>query len=486
MKTTRIALIALLLLGATAGAGLAVVRTSVGVSLHSSNVDLGFFYDDLAPYGRWIDSPRYGWVWTPTVAATSWRPYEYGHWVWTDEGWLWVSDEPFGWAAYHYGRWYDDPGFGWAWVPGYDWAPSWVSWEEAPDYVGWAPLPPSFSFGVGFGGGRIGLAASDYLFVPTRDFLAPRLNSYYITGPNVLPIFRTARNVTTFRRVNGGIFAGGIAVDRVARFTGGRVTRFQVADLQSGFRRRGALIQGDRVEVFRPRVERVRVQPPSLRPAARRSAMTMAEFQKVHGRGRLGQAPPPWAPAWGRRGLAPGQLKHANAARPEVGANRRALRANTARIRQQARVQNMPRQHGRSAVQIQRGRSVTKVQRGRPPVRTQRMERTVIHNRPGRTVRTERFVRQSPRQRVVRQSTVRTQRLRPERQNFARPMPQRQRVVRQQPMRTERFRPARQSFNRPMPQRQMQRQMGRPAMRQQQARPGRQQQAHPNRHRPPQ
>ena len=453
MKTIRIAWIALLLLVATAGAGLAVVRTSVGVSVHSSNVDLGFFYDDLAPYGNWIQSPRYGWVWTPTVAATSWRPYEYGHWVWTDQGWLWVSDEPFGWATYHYGRWYDNPEIGWAWEPGYDWAPSWVSWEESPDYIGWAPLPPSYNLSFGFGGGGIALAAQDYFFVPSRYFLAPNFVNYGITGSRALPIFRSARNVTSFRRFNGGIFAGGIAVDQVARFSGGRVPRYRVADLQSGFRRRGALIRGDQVEVFRPRVARTRVAAPSLRPAARRSAVTAAEFQKVHGRGRLGQAPPPWAPAWGRRGLAPGQLKHANKAQQnELRANGRPVR--TARELKAARLKATPRQHGRSTVQIQRSRPAMKMkmQRGRQ-VRTQQVNRTVVRNRRERqTVETQRFVRQTPRQRVVRQSTMRTERVRPARQSFARPMPQHQRQQ----------------------------------ARQQQARPGRQQQDRPNRHRPPQ
>jgi hypothetical protein len=455
MKTIRIAWIALLLLVATAGAGLAVVRTSVGVSVHSSNVDLGFFYDDLAPYGNWIQSPRYGWVWTPTAVATSWRPYEYGHWVWTDQGWLWVSDESFGWATYHYGRWYDDPEIGWEWVPGYDWAPSWVSWEESPDYIGWAPLPPSYSLSVGFGGGRIGLGAEAYGFVPSRYFLEPRLSSYYITGSRALPIFRTARNVTSFRRFGGGVFAGGVAVDQVARFTGRRVTRYQVADLGTGYRHRGAMIQGDRVAVYRPQVTRARVAAPSLRPASRRSAMSAAEFQKVHGRGRLGQAPPSWAPAWGRRGLAPGQLKHANATRTAVGANGQPVRGATARQLQAKQLKATPRQHGRSAVHIQRSRPVTKVQHGRPPVRTQ-VNRTVVHNnRRGRqTVVTQRY-RQTPRQ------TVRTERV-------VRQTP-RQRVVRQSTMRTERVRPARQS-----------------QARQQQARPGRQQQDRPNRHRPPQ
>ena len=55
-----------------------------------------------------------------------WRPYQYGHWVYTDEwGWYWVSDDveaDWGWVVYHYGRWAFERGFGWFWVPGDEWA----------------------------------------------------------------------------------------------------------------------------------------------------------------------------------------------------------------------------------------------------------------------------------------------------------------------------------------------------------------------------
>jgi hypothetical protein len=145
MKTTRNVLFALLLAGVGAGAASAQPSVGAGVQVgpraHAS-VDLGFFYDSLAPYGNWIQRPSYGWVWTPREVSASWRPYQAGHWVWSDEGWTWLSDEPYGWATYHYGRWYQDPEIGWAWVPGNDWAPAWVSWQEGNDYVGWAPLPP--------------------------------------------------------------------------------------------------------------------------------------------------------------------------------------------------------------------------------------------------------------------------------------------------------------------------------------------------------
>jgi hypothetical protein len=144
MKNTRIMVLAALLLGALPMTGSAQPSISAGLRIGPSGrarVDVGVFYDDLASYGHWIQRPSYGWVWTPRVAARSWRPYEDGHWVWTDLGWTWASNEPFGWATYHYGRWYDDPDYGWEWVPGNQWAPAWVDWQAGNDYVGWAPLP---------------------------------------------------------------------------------------------------------------------------------------------------------------------------------------------------------------------------------------------------------------------------------------------------------------------------------------------------------
>ena len=102
------------------------------------------FEAPLAPYGDWVMVSGYGRVWRPRVAV-GWRPYYYGRWEWTNEGWLWVSDEPYGWAVYHYGRWAHDPYYGWIWVPGYEWAPAWVSWRYSGDAVGWAPLAPGLS-----------------------------------------------------------------------------------------------------------------------------------------------------------------------------------------------------------------------------------------------------------------------------------------------------------------------------------------------------
>src|ERR1700749_3701227 len=62
------------------------------------------FYDELSPYGQWIDYPDYGYVWQPNVDA-DFRPYETnGYWAYSDYGWTWVSNYSWGWATFHYGR----------------------------------------------------------------------------------------------------------------------------------------------------------------------------------------------------------------------------------------------------------------------------------------------------------------------------------------------------------------------------------------------
>lgn len=100
------------------------------------------YHDYLAPHGSWTQVRTYGWVWLPRVAVASWRPYTVGHWEYTDFGWTWFSDEPWGDVVFHYGRWVYLPSIGWAWVPGTLWGPAWVTWRWGVDYLGWAPLPP--------------------------------------------------------------------------------------------------------------------------------------------------------------------------------------------------------------------------------------------------------------------------------------------------------------------------------------------------------
>src|ERR1043166_8150460 len=64
------------------------------------------FEAPLSPYGRWLDTPEYGRVWQPQDHASDWRPYgDDGRWVYTSYGWTWESNQPWGWACFHYGNW---------------------------------------------------------------------------------------------------------------------------------------------------------------------------------------------------------------------------------------------------------------------------------------------------------------------------------------------------------------------------------------------
>src|SRR5579883_2551035 len=75
------------------------------------------FYDELSPYGQWVEDPSYGYVWVPYV-DDDFRPYyTRGHWVMTEFGNTWVSDYNWGWATFHYGRWTYDDYYGWVWIP---------------------------------------------------------------------------------------------------------------------------------------------------------------------------------------------------------------------------------------------------------------------------------------------------------------------------------------------------------------------------------
>ncbi len=95
----------------------------------------------LESYGEWFEMPPYGIVWHPFV-VWDWAPFSHGHWMWTNDGWAWVSYEPFGWLVYHYGFWDYRRDIGWFWVPGDEWSPARVEWYTFDDYCAWAPLPP--------------------------------------------------------------------------------------------------------------------------------------------------------------------------------------------------------------------------------------------------------------------------------------------------------------------------------------------------------
>lgn len=231
-------------------------------------VTVNYFYNELAPYGTWIDVPGYGHCWRPTVAVwnRSWRPYaDGGRWLWTDNGWYWYSDYSWGWAPFHYGRWTTHGHYGWVWVPDVHWGPAWVSWRSSSSYCGWAPLPPSarwgghgfrhhsLSVGVSF---EFGLSDFHYVYLPFNRFCDRRPSQYYIASHRAREIHRETTVVNNYVTVNNTVVNRGVGYDRVAavnRDTLRRVSLRPTSETPRGSTRREVLeSDGRTLTVARP------------------------------------------------------------------------------------------------------------------------------------------------------------------------------------------------------------------------------------------
>lgn len=154
--------------------GLFLVSGQQKAAAQEVTVSYQTFYDELSPYGQWVEDPEYGNVWVPNEEA-GYRPYGTdGHWVMTDQGNMWVSDAPYGWAAYHYGRWTYNSYYGWVWIPGYEWAPAWVSWRSGGGYYGWAPMGPGY-----VAGGVYDYPDNYWVFVGPQYLYEPNVYGYY-------------------------------------------------------------------------------------------------------------------------------------------------------------------------------------------------------------------------------------------------------------------------------------------------------------------
>ena len=260
-NTLRFAIAAIMLLFATA-------TRSTAQDYYSGNASYQQFYDELAPYGEWINDPEYGYVWVPD-AGDDFRPYyTNGYWVNTEYGNTWVSGYDWGWAPFHYGRWTYSRYYGWTWIPGNQWGPAWVTWRSGGGAFGWAPLGPGISIDLAFGNNYY---VPDYwwVFAPQQYILdrrfhrytyGPRYNSNYLRRTSIL-------NYTYSR-------------NRDRYITGPRRRDLEVAtgrsvrpvSLNPVNRPNRAELRNDRLDVYRPVIAegrpRATERPRSFQPAA--------------------------------------------------------------------------------------------------------------------------------------------------------------------------------------------------------------------------
>lgn len=253
-----------------------------------ANVSFQTFYDQLANEGTWIQTDDYGYVFQPAVNDPNWRPYTYGHWVDTDQGMMWVSDEPFGWATYHYGRWVNLDNYGWVWVPGYTWAPAWVSWRDSDDYYGWAPLPPESAVGIDFADSGIGfgfgfhigddcdtaydIGPAWYNFCPVAYIGDPHPWRHFADHRNNFALINRTRNVTNINVLNnshagrfGRVRADGPALAEMNAHSRTPLSRVQLTSASS--LAANDRLHGHSLSVFAPNVNRnasANVRPHSI------------------------------------------------------------------------------------------------------------------------------------------------------------------------------------------------------------------------------
>jgi hypothetical protein len=148
--------------------------------------------EDLVGYGNWDQDPDYGAVWYPSGVAADWQPYRDGHWIWVAPwGWTWVEAEPWGFAPFHYGRWYRR-GDRWGWIPG----PVFVHPVYSPALV-------VFLGGGGFAGG-----VTAWFPLGPRETYVPwyHASPLYVNRVNVTNIYsrdqREVRNIYNQRTTN--------------------------------------------------------------------------------------------------------------------------------------------------------------------------------------------------------------------------------------------------------------------------------------------
>ena len=149
-------------------------------------------------------------IWVPHVSHRydGWNPYSDGRWVWTYRGWVWESDYSWGWAPYHYGRWWYSPYYGWVWSPGYRWAPAWVHWCYNGGYTGWHPISPRWHF-VNNEGNHHHNYQNGWIFVKDKDLTNNINKSIIISKEKSKELVTKSNNFTDITKQNNKIYNPG-------------------------------------------------------------------------------------------------------------------------------------------------------------------------------------------------------------------------------------------------------------------------------------
>lgn len=221
--------------------------------LYMMTVSFQSFYDELSPDGEWIeitkdeikddlkdgegqgfssvlqDGDEMVFIWKPALNDGVWSPYTNGRWEYTTSGWMWVSNYSWGWAVYHYGRWWNSPKYGWVWLPGYVWAPAWVRWRILEGYIGWCPLSPFAEWKIAEGitvynynyNGR----DADWVFVEKGNFINEINSANIVPSTGYKYLVANSQSLINIRSENSRIMNYGPDVKDVQKITSNTITQ---------------------------------------------------------------------------------------------------------------------------------------------------------------------------------------------------------------------------------------------------------------------
>jgi hypothetical protein len=255
-------------------------------------VSFSFFSNSLTPYGSWVSIGNYGRCWYPAGVPAGWQPYTVGHWGYGPYGWTWVSADPWGDVTYRYGTWTYQPPYGWVWVPGYVWGPSWVTWSYTNDYIGWAPIPPSFSFAVGgYFGSPVVVNRSWYCFVPTRHFATTNVAYARVPVRQNAALLSRSQSVTRFPVSNGIVRNTGIDVRNVEQRSQNRIQRVSQREIRTAPARVDTLRASSRNSNGRLSVAAPASAKPAVRPSEQRASQQRASQRNDFDRSKPAAAP---------------------------------------------------------------------------------------------------------------------------------------------------------------------------------------------------
>jgi hypothetical protein len=254
--------------------------------LYMMTVSFQSFYDELSPDGEWIeitkdeirddlkdgegqgyssiiqDGEEMVFIWKPALNDGTWSPYTNGKWEYTASGWMWVSNYSWGWAVYHYGRWWNSPTYGWVWLPGYVWAPAWVRWRVSEGYIGWCPFSPfaewKIAEGINVNNYHYNNRDADWVFVDRANFVSEINRTNIVPPAGYKYLIANSQSIINVRSENSRIMNYGADVKDIQVITSKTITQKNIKVTNEKIK---TLVTDNDITLYKPNLQKLSYDP---------------------------------------------------------------------------------------------------------------------------------------------------------------------------------------------------------------------------------